>query len=261
MDKILAGNEPIDTVRPIELFAGEKQVVTSRGIAASGNIFGRLDDQGHTDLFAVVAEVGGLLVPWDPTADSNAPAAYATATVTLANAVPVAGDIVTVNGVDLEFVALADDDTALEVTIGATLAESAANLAAAINENRNDFGHPDPITATVSGAVVTVRAPGDAGEAVTLARTFATGANAAVSAATLQTGTDNDAAPGGARVPVGVIPHYLDTSASGTNANTETPLYVEGVFNFSALQTPLGTTLAELRSAFRRSGIVIEQLN
>ena len=112
MDKILAGNEAIQTVSPIELFAGEKQVVTSRGIAASGNVFGALNDQNHTHLFAVVAEVGGKLVPWDPTADSNSPAAFATATVTLANAVPVAGDIVTVNGVELEFVAAADDDTA-----------------------------------------------------------------------------------------------------------------------------------------------------
>lgn len=261
MEKILAGNEPIDTVRPIELFAGEKQVVTSRGIAASANTFGRLDDQGHTDLFAVVAEVGGLLVPWDPTADSNSPASFATATVTLSNAVPVANDVVTVDGTDLTFVAAADDDTALEVTIGATLAECATNLAAAINENRNAFDHPDPITASASGAVVTVRAPGDAGESVTLAATFATGANVAVSNATLETGSDNDAAPGGANVPVGIIPHYLDTSATGTNADTETPLYVEGVFNFAALQVPVGTTLAELRSAFRRSGIVIEQLN
>lgn len=256
-DRMLAGYRTVDTVEHVQLYAGEKQAVTTQGVAASGYLFGEVDEKGRTYKFPVVALVGGKLVPWNPLADSNAPGAFATGTVTFSSAVPTAGETVTINGQAITFRAAADADTQFECAIGATLAATAANLAALINDNRNEFGTTFPITATSSAGVVTVRAPGDAGEAVTLAEA---GANIAVSGANLASGSDNDALAGGANLPVAILPHALDTTATGYNADVDTPMFVEGVFNFEALSVPEGTTYAELRAAFMRTGITIQQL-
>lgn len=256
-DRVLAGYETVDSVTPVQLYAGEKQPVSTQGVAAAGYSFGQLNSQGHTYKFPVVAEVGGELVPWDPTADSNAASTFATGTVTFSTAVPTAGETVTINGQAITFAAEADVDTEWEVAIGADLTETAANLAALINNQRNEFGTDFPITATSALGVTTVRAPGDAGEAVTLAEA---GTNIAVSGANLATGSDADATPGGANLPVAILPHALDTTADGYNAAVDTPMFVEGVFNFEALDVPEGTTYQELRQAFRRTGITIQKL-
>lgn len=255
-DKMLAGYETVDTFTPIQLYAGEKQPVTTQGVAAAGYTFGKLNGRNETYKFAVVAMSGDELVPWNPFAEGNDPTAFATGTVTFANAVPVDGDKVTINGVDVTF---RDDPTEadFEIAIGASLAEAAANLKTFVNNHRNDFGTDFPITATSSGAVTTIRAPGDAGEAVTLAKTAATGANIAVSGATLANGTDNDVVP---PEPVGILPHYLDTTADGYDDAVDTPYFVEGVFNFEALDLPEGTSYHEIRSAFARTGITIQKL-
>lgn len=256
-DKILAGYETVGRFEPIQLYAGEKQPVTTQGVAAEGFVFGKLNDRRETYRFAIVAEVGDVLVPWNPLADSDAPAAFASGTVTFSTAVPTAGETVTINGQAFTFRAANAVDDPFEVAIGGTLAETATNLKNAINANRNDLNHDDPITATSSGAVVTVRAPGDAGEAVTLAEA---GANIAVSGATLANGADDDAAPGGANLPVGILPHYLDTTENGHGEPVDTPFFVEGVFNFDALDLPEGASYQEVRSAFRRTGITIQKL-
>lgn len=256
-DRMLAGYRTVGSVAHVQLYAGEKQPVSTQGVAAAGNVFGEVDELGRTVKFPVVALVGGKLVPWNPLADSNTPGAFATGTVTFSTAVPTAGETVTINGRVLTFRAVADVASQYDVAIGATLNATAANLAKVINDNRNEFNATFAVTATVSGAVVTVRAPGDAGEAVTLAEA---GANIAVSGAALANGTDNDGLPGGANLPVAILPHALDTSSTGYNADVDTPMFVEGVFNFEALSVPEGTTYAELRAAFMRSGIVIQQL-
>lgn len=259
-DRNLAGGLDVTTFKPVELWAGEGNGKTMQGVAKSGFVFGSLNDQGHTKLFTVVAfDADGKLVPWDPTASNNFDD-YASATVTLANAVPVDGDLVTIAGVDVTFLDAPDPDNSLEVAIGATLAESAANLAQAINDSRNDFGVAGGVTASVAGAVVTVRSPGTAGNAVTLTKTFATGANATVSGSPLSGGTDSDAEPGEAALPVGVLPHYLDTSATGYNADVETPYYIGGSFNFAALDVPTGTTIGELQRLFARTPITVQAL-
>lgn len=257
-DKILAGYETVGTYEPIQLYAGEKQPVTTQGVAKAGNLFGKLNVRNETYRFPVVAEVAGKLVPWNPAGSDNADD-YATGTLTLSTAVPADGDKITIAGVDVLYktVPVAGQKHAL---IGATLAESAANMAAAINEHRNEFGVDGGVTATAAGAVVTVRSPGLAGNAVTLAKTFATGANGTVSGATLAGGTDSDAEAGGAGLPVAILPHALDTTAAGYNADVDTPMFVEGVFNFEALDLPAGTTYAEIRSLFRRTGITIQKL-
>lgn len=96
--------------------------------------------------------------------------AKASGTVTFSSAAPVDGDKVTIAGVDYTFkttpVALND------MAIPATIAAAAAALAAKINANAADF------TATVAGAVVTIRAKNrgtDGNVAVT--KTAATAAN------------------------------------------------------------------------------------
>lgn len=133
-DRMLAGYRTIDSIEHVQLFAGEKQPVSTQGVAASGNEFGEVDEKGRTAKFPVVAMVGGELVPWDP------------------------------------------EDTA------------------------------------------------------------------------------------GAEIPVGILPHALDTTATGYNADVDTPYFVEGVFNFEALSVPTGTTYAETKAAFARTGITIQML-
>lgn len=259
-DGLASGVSQIGTYTPIQLYSGERPIHSSAGRAAPGYKFGQVNGRGQTFKFAIVAMVGGLLVPWNPTADSDVPNANASATVTFANAVPVAGDKVTVNGVDLVFRAAADVAADTDVAIGATLAATAANLAAVINANRNDFNVANGVTASAAGAVTTVKSPGTAGNAVTLARTAATGANVVVSAATLSGGTDSDAESGGARLPVGILPHALDTTATGYNDAVDTPYLDGGVFNFDALDVPAGTTMAEVQQAFLRTPIMVRDL-
>jgi hypothetical protein len=253
-DKMLAGYETVGRFEPIQLYAGEKQPVSTQGVAAEGYVFGKLNERRETYKFAVVSDASGVLVPWNPLGEGNVPTAFATGTVTFSTAVPTAGETVTINGQAFTFRAAADVDTPFEVAIGATLAETATNLKDAINANRNDLGHDDPITATSSAGVVTVRAPGDAGEAVTLAEA---GANIAVSGANLASGADNDVTPD---LPVGIMPHYLDTTEDGHGEPVDTPYFVEGVFNFDALDLPEGTSYQEIRSAFARTGITIQKL-
>lgn len=113
--------------------------------------------------------------------------ASATGTLTMANAVPVAGDKFTIDGHDLAFVAA--NPVGLQVLIGATLNETADNLAAVITANQNILGvtAPNPAAAVVT---VTALHAGTGGNAITLAKTFTTGANGTVSGATLAGGTD-----------------------------------------------------------------------
>lgn len=67
----------------------------------------------------------------------------------------------------------------------------------------------------------------------------------------------------GAGDPYGILPHAIDTSPTGYNAPTDTPVFVGGVFNFEALQAG-GATYAALKEAFAVAGgnsnIVIQKL-
>lgn len=133
-DRMLAGYRTVETVVPVQLYAGEKQPVSTQAIATADFVFGEVDDQGRTFKFPVVAMVANKLVPWDPADDA------------------------------------------------------------------------------------------------------------------------------GAEIPVGILPHALDTTDAGYDADVDTPMFVEGVFNFEALAIPDGTTYAEARAAFMRSGIVVQML-
>lgn len=120
------------------------------------------------------------------TQNIEAGSARAQATVTFSTAVPAPGDKVTIGGNALTFVAANADG--LEVLIGATIAETATNLANAINDLSTVLG----VSATVAAAVTTIRAnqPGTGGNAITLTKTAATPANITASAATLTGGVD-----------------------------------------------------------------------
>lgn len=254
-DRILAGYRTVGTFAPIQLWAGEPNGQTTQGTVAAGQVLGLLNDREETYKFPVVALVGGKLVKWNPLA-SDTVDDYATGTITFSTAVPTAAETVTINGKVITFRAAADEDED-EVTIGATLNATAANLAAFINAHRNEFGIAGGVTATVNGAVVTVRSPGTAGNAVTLAEA---GANIAVSGATLANGTDSDAQLGGAAKPYGILPHALDTSATGYNADVDSPVFISGHPNFEALDLPVGTTYAEIKAAFAGSMINVQRL-
>lgn len=256
-DRILAhGLTSEGTFEPIQLWAGEPNGQTTQGTCAAGHVFGALNARGETYKFPVVALVGGLLVPWNPLADSDVPNAYASGTITFSTAVPTAGETVTINGKVITFRAAADPDLD-EVTIGATLTTTAANLVAFINHHRNHFGSTNPVIATNAAGVVTVKSAGTAGNAVTLAEA---GANIAVSGANLTGGTDSDAETGGARTPYGILPHALDTTAEGYNATVDTPVFISGHPNFDALDLPEGTTYQEIKAAFAGTMINVQKL-
>lgn len=255
-DRILAhGFDTEGTFEPIQLWAGEPNGQTTQGTAAAGYMFGKLNSRNETYKFAVVALVAGLLVPWNPLADSDVPNAFASGTLTFSTAVPTAGETVTINGKVITFRAAADP-ALNEVTIGASLTLTAAALVAFVNKHRNDFGGPQ-ITATNAAGVVTLKSPGVAGNAVTLTEA---GANIAASGATLAGGTDSDAEAGGARVPYGILPHALDTTATGYNAAVDTPVFISGHPSFTALDLPDGTTYAEIKAAFAGTMINVQKL-
>lgn len=257
MDGLAGGLNLEGTFTPIQLWAGEPNGQTTQGVAAEGYLFGKLNARGETYKFPVVALVGGILVPWDPLADSDNPNAYASGTVTFSVAVPTAGETVTINGDVFTFAAAVDVNTPYEVAIGATLTETATNLKNAINAHRMDFGIAGGVIATSAVGVVTVKSPGVAGNAVTLAEA---GTNIAVSGGTLAGGTDSDAEIGGARQPYGILPHALDTTATGYDDPVETPVFISGHPNFEALDLPEGTTYQEIKAAFAGTMINVQKL-
>lgn len=116
----------------------------------------------------------------------QAGSASASGTVTFSTAPPAVGDKVTIGGTDLVFVAA--DPEGMEVVIGGTLAQTATNLANAIN----DLTMPLGVTATANTTVTTIKAnaPGTDGNTITLARTATVGANVTVSGANLAGGAD-----------------------------------------------------------------------
>ena len=144
------------------------------------------DSSGSFQCDNIALENLALWFRGEQTTNIEAGSVSATGTLTIANAVPVAGDKFTVAGHDLAFVAA--DPTGLEVLIGGTISATATNLANRINEFTNLLG----VTADPAVGVVTLTAndPGTGGNSITLAKTFTTAANGTVSGATMAGGTD-----------------------------------------------------------------------
>lgn len=70
---------------------------------------------------------------------------------------------------------------------------------------------------------------------------------------------DKENGVAGSNVAYGILPHALDASVTGYNADVNTPVFVGGVFNFEALSAD-GATYAQLKAAFARTNIVIQKL-
>lgn len=128
--------------------------------------------------------------------------------------------------------------TANDVKIGATLGESAQNLADAINADPDAITAgtvgpgtvPNPVAnATVAAGVVTIRAndPGTAGNAIATTETSAT--LFSFGGGTLTGGTDE---PGGGIRPIGITTVDLNT---GAGVSTTVAIFTAGCFNPDAL--------------------------
>jgi hypothetical protein len=65
-DRILAGYRTVGVYSgPIQLYAGENQVVTTQGVLTAGQKVGLLNEREETYKFPVVMEVAGKFVEWD----------------------------------------------------------------------------------------------------------------------------------------------------------------------------------------------------
>lgn len=204
-------------------------------------------------LYSVVSVIAGVLA----LATIGTAQGAATATVTVATAVPAAGDKFTINGTDYVFRSTfsTGPTVANEVKIGADIATTRANLIAAINGTGTEGTEysvgtdTNPyVSATAGSAGVTniiARDPGDEGNAITLAKTFATGANGSVSAATLSGGSDDPDA-----LPFGILAAPI-VMTNGQSMSV--PFYREGHWDMDQLVWAAGWTNAQKRRAFENS--------
>ncbi len=227
----LAGNETVGTYDPDQLYAGEADVVTTQGVVASGQDLAE---------FTVVTQSGGQMFAWNKDGTARA-------TITFSG-VGTADDTVTINGDTITLKASATAGQP-EVTIGGTATATAQALKTYINEHSDTLG----VTATGAAAVITISAnePGTGGNGITLAKSSTA---ITVSSATLTGGGDDS-------VPYGVLPHAVNTSSTGLNADSDSPVIIGGVLNFDKLVAD-SATYDVLREAFARSNsnIVIQKL-
>lgn len=227
----LAGNEDVGTFSPDQLYAGEADIVTTQGVVASGQVC--LEGQ-------VMTRSGGQLFKYNKEG-------RASGTLTFAG-VGTAADTVTING-DVITLRAAADPALAEVTIGGTPTATAQNMKAYINNHSDTLG----VTASGAAAVLTLVSvePGVEGNAITTAEA---GTGTAFSAATLVGGGED------AR-PYCVLPHDIDTSATGLNADSDSPIIIGGVLSYDKLIAD-SATYEELQEAFAfgNSNIVVQKL-
>lgn len=201
-------------------------------------------------IYSVVSVIAGVLalatIPG--TAQGSA-----SGTLTIANAVPADGDTFTINGRTYTFRATPDDED--EIDIGADIATTRANIIAAINGDAGEgtlYGEGttanEDVYATAGSAGVTnfiARNPGDEGNAITLAKVFATGANGTVSGATLTGGSDDADA-----LPFGILAHPV-VMTNGQSMSVA--FYREGHWDMDQLNWSAGWTDEMKRTAFEGS--------
>jgi len=201
-------------------------------------------------IYSVVTVIAGVLslAPLPGVAQGAA-----TGSLTMANAVPVDGDKFTINGQDYTFRGTPDD--AYEVDIGADIAATRANLIAAINGEAGEgtaygegtVANPDVYAVAGSTGVTTLyaRDPGDEGNSITLAKTFATGANGSVSGANMTGGADDADA-----LPFGILAHPV-VMTNGQEMSVA--FYREGHWDMDQLNWSAGWTDDQKRHAFEGS--------
>lgn len=205
-------------------------------------------------LYSVVSVIAGVLA----LAATGTAQGAATGTLTIANAIPAAADTFVIGGQTYTFrTALSTGPTVANEILSATdIATTRANIIAAINDtgvegvNYSVGTTVNPLVyATAGSAGVTnfiARDPGDEGNAITLTKTFATGANGTVSGATLTGGSDDPDA-----LPYGILAHpVLMTNGQSMSI----ALYREGDWDMDALNWgPTFVTDEQKRKAFEGS--------
>ncbi len=227
---------------PIQLFAGESQIVTGAGTFASGFNVAQYTVLGRN--------AAGKLVPHAPNTGDPTGDTFASGTITLSGQ-PSAADTVTVAGTAITFVA--SGATGNQVNIAASATLTAQALKAFINANHATF---PTVNASGDALVITITAEtaGSAGNAITLAKS---GTNLAVSAATLAGGSDNAQQGAPEAKAIGIAAYAVDASGGDVAG----PYYEGGYFNHEALVWPAAlSTLDQRRAAFDGTPIHIRAL-
>lgn len=63
----------------------------------------------------------------------------------------------------------------------------------------------------------------------------------------------------GSQAPVAVLADYIDTSATGTNAASQAPVYLTGTFNINAMTLGAGFSYPSIKSVLRPLSIFFKQ--
>jgi hypothetical protein len=251
---------------PFDLFAGEKDIVTSQAQAADGQAI---------EQFQVVAfDINGRLVPW------GSLDGVASQTVTFA-AQPTAGDTIVVNGVSIEFIAPTGVPVGNQVSIGATAIATATNLAAFINGTPNSVDpytlYPTDGTEPAAGVGVTAvqgstpgAEPWEPSTPTDVLTLYAIEPGTAGNAISLTAAGTSPPTLGGADLAGGVA--EVDTEAAkpigcaaqpipATTPGAWGPYFSGGVFNHQALIWPATcATLAQRKRAVAGTDFSIGQL-
>lgn len=227
---LAAGVTDEGTWYPTELFAGESDIVTDRGVCGSAPI---------TILQIVARNEAGLIVPFDGTTG----AANKAGTF---SAVGTANDTITING--QVFTLVANPVAGTDVKIGTTPTETATNFAAVLNQPAN--ADTAQVRASAAGPVVTVFAqePGVDGNSVVIAENSTAFAWAGA-ATTLSGGsaeTENR--------PIGI-------AAQAATSGKWLPFFTGGVFNHEVLiWPPTYDTLPKRQALFDRTNLQVSHL-
>lgn len=226
---LLAGGVTTEgTFSPTELYAGEADIVTDRGVCGTSAI---------TQFQPVARDEDGLIVPWNELTGAASKAGTF-------SGVGTANDTITING--QAFTMVAATPGAFDFVIGGTATLTAVNFAAKVNA-RPDETH---VRALQAGAVVTIYAL-DAGYG---------GNNIAIS----ESGTSFSWA-GGATALSGGTPEG-ESKAIGVAAQSATvgegvPFFTGGVLNVDVIVWPAEIdTLAKRQAVFDRTNLSVAKL-
>lgn len=233
---LAAGVTDLGRFDQFDLYGGESDIVTDQGQAADG--------QAILQFQVLMRDADGRLVPF-ATGDDYATGSY------VVGGQPTAADTITVNGVALTFRSTLTG-AADEILIGATAAETAANIADVINADPERFN----VSASVSGTTVTLTAEdiGTAGNSITIAEGV-TSASFTVSGATLSGGN------AAGDVPTGQAIGIAAQAVAAATPGAWLPIFTGGVFNHEALVWPGGLqSLDERKRAFDGTNIGVRQL-
>lgn len=235
-DTLVAFNAAAGSFTPANLFAGEADIITDRAEARAGMHFAK-----HT---VIAQDADGYMVIYDPATRASLALTF--------SGTGTANDTVTVNTTVFTLKAAAATDQ--EVTIGATAAETAANLMAVLNKAVNVA--LTGCFASVAGAVVTVTAivGGTAGNSIAVAES-GTGASWAGGGVALANGSATRTATYGKAIGVALEP------VAAVASPVDCPYYSGGIFNHEALIFPAAeSTLAARRAAFAGTNINVAAL-